>query len=98
MNQQAFLFYRVIGIFFPAIFYCSCLYAADLEVTKLKFFDSSLNDSSGLASHGGGYSRAMVYQGEIVPAKREHTSESRLREGSSLLPEPGGRGRSAGPV
>lgn len=53
MNQQAFLFYRVIGIFFPAIFYCSCLYAADLEVTKLKFFDSSLNESSGLASHGG---------------------------------------------
>tara|TARA_B110000037_G_scaffold107865_1_gene124995 strand:+ start:2915 stop:3799 length:885 start_codon:yes stop_codon:yes gene_type:complete len=53
MNQQSFLFHQLIGIFFLTIFYCSFLSASDLEVTKLMFFENSLNESSGLASHGG---------------------------------------------
>lgn len=53
MSQQAFLFCRCIGLLFHSIFYCSLLHSSDLEVTELMFFDGSLSESSGLASHGG---------------------------------------------
>jgi len=52
MSQQAFLFPQIIRIFFFIIFCSSSLRASELEVSELMEFDSSLSESSGLASHG----------------------------------------------
>ena len=52
MSQQVPLFSHVIRFFFFMIFYSSVLHASELEVSELMRFDSSLSESSGLASHG----------------------------------------------
>ena len=52
MSQPVFLFFRVIRFLFFMIFISSFLHASELEVNELMRFDSSLSESSGLASHG----------------------------------------------
>jgi len=52
MCRKVFLFSYVVIFFFPTILCFSLLHASDLEVTELMEFDSSLSESSGLASHG----------------------------------------------